>query len=271
MALSAMADYFVWWQIPLLIGLIVVWFGGWLLLWVGGKYIAKSRKATLGRSLLTWFLACVGASLMQAIYGAALGMASGPMKLFGPFVAGVIGLVVMWAIIKGMFRISFGKAILAWLPTLAATALMIPLFCTLVLPTLAREREMVRKTMCGVHVGAIGKAIQLYEADNNDAMPETVVPLVRKGLLPPDVFLCPATENKKGNDYFYRPGKVTDPPDKIICCDFGDNHSGEGRNVLYANLTVRWLPEAAFQQAMLLPENRAFAEALREKEPAPKP
>ena len=214
-------------------------------------------------------LACAGAVLMQAIYGAALGMASGPVKSAGPAVAGVIGLLVMWAIIKGMFRISFGKAILAWLPTLAATAVMIPLFFTLLLPTLERVQKTTRITICRVHVDAIGKMIELYEADNSDAMPESLDVLVRKGLLRPDDFLCPSTENKKGSDYFYRPGNVTDPPDKIICCDFRDNHAGEGRNVLYANHTVHWLPEAAFQQAMQLPENREFGRALRVKEPGP--
>ena len=51
-----------------------------------------------------------------------------------------------------------------------------------------------------------------------------------------------------------------------MACDFKGNHSGKGRNVLYADGHVQWLTEEQFQQELQQVYNSDFTKALRETE-----
>jgi prepilin-type processing-associated H-X9-DG protein len=246
MCIAAFSDYFVWWQLPLLAVFTVIWFfGGGTMLWVGGRFAAKCPEATFGRSLGVWILASLGGLLVCWIP-------------FGPLFA-------MWLIIMWRFHTSFGKAILAWLPTLGAAVFYVPVLMTLLLPTLGRARELTKMTMCGTHVSVMGKALALYEADNNDVMPQSLDVLVTRGLLTREVFACPSDDKESASSYFYLPAKPSSPADRIIVCDLVGNHR-DGRNVLFADGRVKLVKEDDFQRLLRQPENGEFVLALSKAE-----
>jgi hypothetical protein len=105
--------------ILLLLSFIVVAFALQALsLWVGAR-LAKVPGITLWRALITC-VATYFASL--ALFAGVIGLVSSGIipPLVGALLEMLAGLVLTWALIAWLFRSSFGKAILAWLPSLLA-------------------------------------------------------------------------------------------------------------------------------------------------------
>ena len=115
---------------------IATWvFCGGGLLWLGGRFLAKSQKATFWRSCGTNIVAVLCSFLIQIpirftsaalhrtldVQISRLGIG---LTLFGVF----LGIVISWWIIKISFTISFPKAILAWLPSTGQFIVFIALY-----------------------------------------------------------------------------------------------------------------------------------------------
>ena len=148
----------------------------------------------------------------------------------------------------------------------AAWLLTTPLWIAILMPTLTRARELARREICMINLNNVGKVLAVYAADYDGRMPPNLDVLVGLGLVEPSHLLCPSDTGFGPASYFYLPGSPQDPPERIVACDYQENHRGEGRNVLFANGTVRWAKEAEFQAELAKPHNAEFAEALRAAE-----
>jgi len=233
-------------------------FGGGALLWVGAKYASKIPNATYWK--------CVGAYLLACLVGS---------------VIPVLGLIVGWLVIKAILDTTFGKAVLAWLPTLALGVVAVPLMVAILMPALAQAREFARQAVCKGNASSICSAIAMYTASNGDQWPpdldsllrdpETAkycVPRTRRG--GGSVFACPSCPTPPGAgkfDYFYLPTTSSADPGTIVLCDYGRNHKGGYRTILYQDLHVGEVrTDEEFRQMLALPVNAKFAEALRKAE-----
>lgn len=261
--LAAVSDYFVWWQIPLLVLFLGTWvFGGGALLWVGGRFIVKAPRATFWRSVGTNVLAGFVAFCASAVVGAVgLATAAGPAMRVSGFAA---ALLVTWWVIKAMFRIPFGKAILAWLPTIASSLVATALLVSILMPGLGRARELAKRAACMASLNGIGKAMAIYTMDFGEFPPDLET-LIREGQ-PAKFFRCPSARSGRKCDYFYLPPSPSTPRHTIIACDFKDNHNGQVRHVLTWDGSVRQFTEQEFQAELAKPHNAAFAVALRQAE-----
>ena len=122
--------------------------------------------------------------------------------------------------------------------------------------------------------------LHIYAVQNDERMPPDLDTLVEAGGASPKATICrsdrywsrkdPPTaasgEAVRRHSFFYMPAPPGSSPDRIVACDYGDNHRGKGRNVLYVlffNRGVTWMKEPAFQDELAKPRNAAFAEALR--------
>ena len=254
--LASVSDFFVWWQLPLfLIFLPAFVFGGGALLWVGGRFIAKSPKATFWRSVGTNILASLAASVAAVVAGALV-----------PVAGWAAGLVVYWLIVMAMFKVSFGKAILAWLPTLGQVVVVVPLLVALLMPGLDRARELAKRASCINNLTSISTGVTMYQASKGQ-FPATLDDLVKEGQSP-RVMICPSDLKNRRSSYFYMPpargAKADDAT--IIACDFRDNHHGRWRSILYADTHVGHATEEAFQEELAKPVNADFANALKAAE-----
>ena len=102
------------------------------LLYVGWRYLARGRKARYWRSVKTIALAALGsgaASVLICLVGY-----SHHVLEEARIVGGLVGLAVAWWIISEMLHISYGKAILAWLPTQIPVLLALPFFLPYIFP-----------------------------------------------------------------------------------------------------------------------------------------
>ena len=139
------------------------------------------------------------------------------------------------------------------------------LMTAMILPALGRARGLAKQACCEVNLDGIGKAMQIYSANNNDKYPPNLQVLLDENLITPNLLKCLSADSDRECDYAYLL-PADDATDKtILACDLKDNHS-EGRNVLYADFSVSWLDEETFQEELRQPWNAAFAEVLKRAE-----
>ena len=246
--LAEFAEYLVWWQIPILLLFVAVSvFGGGALLWVGGKYIAQAPRATYWRSVATNLLAGLVTSFCS-----------------------LLALPLAWLIIKGMFRTTYGKAILAWLPTIPTSLFAVGLWAAILVPALQQANELTNRTVCMSNLSSIGKGLTIYKGMHDNRFPPSLDALIAEGQ-PRKHFVCPSVEPDRRPagqkfDYFYLPPESEGDMSGILICDFRANHRGKQRNVLSVGMAVRRLTEPQFQAELARPINARFAEALRKVE-----
>ena len=124
---------------------------------------------------------------------------------------------------------------------------------------LGSARALSRPAVCRRNLSSIGKAVQVYMADNGDLAPPNLQALVDEKLLARHQLACPS-EGTDGNvDYFYFRLPAGVPGNSLMACDLKGNHGGEGRNVLYLGGWVDCLTWSAFHEELFQPRNADFA------------
>jgi hypothetical protein len=258
-----------------LLGLAVWAFGGGALLMVGGRYIVKSPKATYWRSVAAAILAAIASGIILALASGLSFRLLGPLGFVGVLAGAAAGLLVTWLIIKAMFAVSFGKAILAWLPTLAMAIIALPiigLLAGVLVPALQQAQELTNRTVCMSNLRSINSSIMLYKSENDGNWPAALQTLPAAYVGSPKLFTCPCVRADSRRpagrtyDYFYFPPKSDADPQTIIACDLGGNHRDGSRNVLRAAGSVHRMSAAEFQAELADPANAAFAAALLQVE-----
>lgn len=290
MASSPMVGGIVWFSIVItamgsLLGLAVWAFGGGALLFVGGRYIVKSPKATYWRSVGTAVLAGLASlAVVTLVVVVAAGLLNlhvgGPGDLLVVVASCVVGpvggLLVTWLIIKAMFAVSFGKAILAWLPTLAMAIIALPiigLLAGVLVPALQQAQELTNRTVCMSNLRSINHTIVLYKSEHDGNWPAALQTLPAVYVGSPKLFTCPCAHSGsrpagRTYDYFYFPPKSDADPRTIVACDLGSNHRDGSRNILRAAGSVHRMSADEFQAELTDPANAAFAKALSQVEPS---
>jgi len=257
-----------------LLGLAVWAFGGGALLFVGGRYIVKSPKATYWRSVAAAVLAAIASGIILTLASGLSFKLLGPLGFVGVLAGAAAGLLVTWLIIMAMFAVSFGKAILAWLPTLAMAIVALPiigLLAGVLVPALQRAQELTNRTVCMTNLRSINSSIMLYKSEHDGNWPAALQTLPAAYVGSPKLFTCPCVRSGsrpagQTYDYFYFPPKSDADPRTIVACDFGGNHRDGSRNILRAAGSVHRMSAGEFQAELADPANAAFAAALSQAE-----
>jgi len=200
-------------------------------------------------------------------------------------IAGIIALVMIGSS-NGRLR-GTGMAIVG----IVAPILLLPMAMGVLMPALARVRQLAWRTTCGTNLVGLGKAMYIYANDYNDRFP---TPSKWCDLLSQHAEVAPATFRCKGGGEGpcnYAMNKVVEglgpnaPPDMVLLFETApgwnqtggaeiltvENHQGDGCNVLFVDGHVefvkseglpklRWTAEATLtgqQVAGRLPARRA--------------
>lgn len=196
-----------------------------------------------------------------AIASMVLGIAS--------FVFGVTAIAGLILGIISLARKSAGRGFAIAGVACSAVCLLayVALMVAILVPGLGHAKELAKQAKCSMQLNAIGKAVIMYQSDNNEQFPPDLNTLVRAGQ-PSELLRCPsATEKGRACDYLYAPPPADAPLSTVIACELAGNHKDGSRNVLHADGRVESMrSEPAFQALMAQPENADFAATLRQAE-----
>ena len=193
-------------------------------------------------------------------------LALGILGLLGCIPLGLVA-IILGIVALGKPAASRGKAT-AGIITGAASLVVVPLLIAILLPSLARARELAQMSLCAANMNAVGKGMQMYMIEHDDAPPQNLDALIEMGAIQRPHLECPsAKDGTPWPHYFYLAPSADAPGSTFVLCDLKGNHPRDGRNVLTLGSSVRkFRTEAQFQAALTRPENTAFAAALRKAE-----
>jgi prepilin-type processing-associated H-X9-DG protein len=136
-----------------------------------------------------------------------------------------------------------GKRLLLQVDSTAADSII----KNFVAPSLLKARAKATRYPCATNLSGIGKALLIYSNDYNDQLPPDLETLISKAEMPAKGLVCPATKLK--DSYIYRGASITtsDTLWMITVYEKSSNHGG-GRNVLFLDSHVEWVPEERFQE-----------------------
>lgn len=272
--LAAINDYLFLWQLPVGLVLLLAWAGG------GGYLLHRAvradlarRKGSLGRCLVVSFLAVaagVAAGGIILLLVASIGKRIGGGLRWPAVALGMASfLAIQFVVLCASFELPVKRLLRTWLAAYAPAAV---LTVVAVVPAgwyahKARQADAAQQhslqALRHIHQGIRYQYVaQLREA------PPTLQQLVDDTVIEQRALQC---RDNKGRpvDYFYLPAplpRASEDSRRILACDFIDNHDGRGRAVLFTDGSAEWCPGEELPAVFDLPENRAFAAALRKAE-----
>ncbi len=252
-----LTDVFFPWQMPLLLALLALWLWvGGTLLWLGTRYLIKYRWAH--------YLQCQGTNILTVVAGQFANISviflgsvwDREGAIVGIVAGAIISVLTSWYVISYRLDISYGKAILAWLPKLLEIVIIGPLLFIVLAPTQSALAVKRQEEACASNLRLIFREITPTNGQSPDP---NLVESTSPGRLH-----CPAATAHSRFDYFYFPMDLEESDDqmRMMACDFRSNHQGRGRNVYFGSGEVRWLTEDEFQNELQKPRNATFAQSL---------
>lgn len=268
--LASVRDYFFVWQLPVLLGYVVLWLllGGYLLRKPLREHLDR-RKATLGHAVVAMLLSGLAAGFAGAVIAVSYVSFVEPKTVaaaVGGLVAvAVAGLVVTFLVLYAMFNLSARQTVRVAAPALGALVLVgAALAAVAGVPAyIARQRE-VRIGMSQHDLAVISVQVALYRSRFGH-YPESLTQLLDEEWLTDAQVRNPASDREVA--YFYAPPPPDAPDDRLLACDYVENQRGRGRVVAYVDgRPPQWLTSGQFRQLLAEPVNADFAEGLRSAE-----
>jgi hypothetical protein len=144
---------------------------------------------------------------------------------------------------------------------------LVPLLISILLPALNHVREEAQKAKCSANLTQIMTAIVTYANQNNGEYPDSFATMIKSTGYPPGILVCPSSNDTPstnaniktdadlvGNCSYVYLGKgltvSTVRPDTILAYEPLSNHHRKGINVLYGDMSVRWLSRAEAEQVI---------------------
>jgi hypothetical protein len=131
-------------------------------------------------------------------------------------------------------------------------------------------RKSALRSICMSNLRSLGNAVMMYENNNHGEPAPDLPALVAAQYTSSALFVCPQANSGRPCDYFYFPPPAGVQDGRLMMCDLAGNHGPDGRSVLTAGVSCKWVTEADFQALLARPENAEFAAALKAAEPANK-
>lgn len=265
--LAIALTYEQWHYITWLVAVPLFGLSGWGLLYVGARFLAKSPKATVLRSLTCYVASSAVGGLVAAV-GLTVSFDTYVVEahILGTLVSVTAALALCWAIVARFLAVSYWRGALAWLPEL----LLVPIL----LGGLALDRAIPLVPSppgaCLGNLYRLRQPLMMYRFTNRGKFPPGLQALVFSGV-PLGELRCPVLRERcpgfaRRFDYFYFPRDPNADRDRMIACDYAGNHRDGTRHVLFADGGVSSLKEVQFEKLLARPVNAEFADALRAAE-----
>ena len=113
-------------------------------------------------------------------------------------------------------------------------------------PYIVKVNTTATRMVCASNLSAIGKALLIYANDYDDTLPPDLDILTKHYEVSEKTLVCPTTKSK--DSYVFRGANlnIASPPYMILIYEKTGIH-GDGRNVLFNDTHVDWVPEEHFK------------------------
>lgn len=197
-----------------------------------------------------------------------LAIASLVLAILSPFTCLITAIPAIILGIVGLVKISKSGGQLKGnglaIAGIALPVVLLPfvaLLMGIMMPALARVRQIAFRTVCAKNLEALGKAMLIYASDHDEKYPtpsKWCDLLIEHAEIPKNSFRCPGAPegpcNYAMNKNIEKLGPVS-PPDMVLLFEtepgwnqFGgpeilttENHGGEGCNIVYVDLHTEWV------------------------------
>jgi len=137
----------------------------------------------------------------------------------------------------------------------------------ILLPSLARARELSKRTVSAANLKGIGIAMYTYANEHDDKLPPDFKTLVDAGTITPKTLISPNDASGAECSYIYIAGQTLNgDPRNVLAYEKPDINGGEGSSVLFADSHVEFLTPSSLEKALAETKKR-----LEQKKPAGKP
>ncbi len=133
---------------------------------------------------------------------------------------------------------------------------VIMLLLAILLPSLARARELSKRLVCAANLKGLGVSMMLYAQSEPGGQFPTPQDLVASGDVTPKQLVCPSSRDRVG-DCSYRfvpidPAKRSDrdPALTVWGYESKDNHKGAGGCVLFLDGSVRFVKSEEYDRLL---------------------
>lgn len=155
----------------------------------------------------------------------------------------------------GILFVAYGPLPMA-VPSIGAGGMELPLMASILLPSLARARELAKRTVSAANLKGVGVSCLIYANEHNELFPPDLQTLVEDGSITPAQLESP--KRVRGREcyvYVVRQGNGSDPRN-ILAYERRDLNDGEGVNVLFVDSSVRFVRMDEFEKLLAATEAR---------------
>ena len=124
---------------------------------------------------------------------------------------------------------------------------IITLLISILLPSLARARELSKRSVCASQMRSISIALTSYASENHGQLPVNIAGFVRESGIDPMRFQCPSS-GKDPNYLLARAPRSGFTATMPVLFEPIENHGEEGGFVLFGDGSVRFLKKEEFEQ-----------------------
>jgi prepilin-type processing-associated H-X9-DG protein len=124
----------------------------------------------------------------------------------------------------------------------------LPLLIAMLLPPLARARELAKRTVCAANMQGIGIALATYANENDGKYPPSLDVLLDEGAIAPQQLICPSGDGSP--NYVYIAGQTTDDDLRApLLYEPIENHE-DGGNILFIDGHVEFIKEPGYSEIL---------------------
>ena len=273
--MGLLREYIHLWQLPIFVGFLAAWVlgCGYLLLRAIRPHLPR-RKATLSRCAVSMLLTGLasGFAMVATIYVYVAIAKPANMREISPgIVLGALAAVPMAILVLyTAFNLPFRRTVRSVAPAVGVGfALALATAVAAFLPAHRIRLTKIHQDHAVHRLRVIRGAINTFAGKNAGRLPKDFNELVAAGSIKPEA-LKSRTNLARDVGFFYlpAPSRMTQDPDRILVCDFRDNHGGRWRAVAFsrAKKDAGWFSETDFQELLEKDANADFATALRAAE-----